>query len=53
MRDKRDHTKIHMIYIFGLLQMDVTFAYWPFLQLLVFQIAYIRDGSSKFVDSFT
>ena len=51
-RDQRDNTKIHMFVIFALLTMDVNFAYWPLLQLLLSPNAYLKDGVCKCLKAF-
>ena len=47
MSDQRIHTK----FIFALVAIDVNFAYWPLLQLLLSPNARLNDGVFKFVVS--
>ena len=49
--EKNAHTKNHMLIILALLTTDVIFAYWPLLQFLLSQNAYLKDGVWKFVIS--
>ena len=43
MNKMKDHqTKKHKLYILALLTTDVNFAYWPFLQFLLSQNAYLK-----------
>ena len=52
-RKMKDHkTKLHLLVIFALLTMDVNFAFWPFLQLLLSPNEYLKNGVCYFVVSF-
>ena len=49
---KDNQRKNHMFIILALLTTDVIFAYWPLLQFLLSQNAYLKDGVWNFAVSF-